>query len=294
MLSNLTPHLKDWNKDTFGNIFKRKKELLSRLNGIQNSPHYGYSEFLDKLEKDLQEQLAVTLYQEECLWYQKSRSQWITDGDRNTKYYHSKTIFRRRKNKILSLRDNTGEWIEDTEALKGLVRQFYIDLFSEDNMVRDSVVSWNTYPNNIENHHNKLNATIDFMECKKALFDMSPYKAPGEDGYPALFFQKCWDTIADSLFRYVNQVWVNPSLVSFINNTLLVMIPKIDKPEFVSQFRPISLCNVVYKIISKVIVNRINPFWIKLSPRINRVLSRGATSITTLLWPKRWFILCRA
>jgi hypothetical protein len=75
MLSNLTPRLKDWNKDTFGNIFKRKKELLSRLNGIQNSPHYGYNEFLDKLEKDLQEQLAVTLYQEECLWYQKSRSQ---------------------------------------------------------------------------------------------------------------------------------------------------------------------------------------------------------------------------
>jgi hypothetical protein len=115
----------------------------------------------------------------------------ITDGDRNTKYYHSKTIFRRRKNKILSLRDNTGEWIEDPEALKDLVRQFYIDLFSDDNMVRYSVVSWNTYPNNIENHHNKLNATIDFMECKKALFDMSPYKAPGEDGYPALFFQSC-------------------------------------------------------------------------------------------------------
>jgi len=54
------------------------------------------------LEKDLQEQLEITLYQEECLWFQKSRSQWIADGDRNTKYYHSKTIIRKRKNKILS------------------------------------------------------------------------------------------------------------------------------------------------------------------------------------------------
>jgi len=73
------------------------------------------------------------------------------------------------------------------------------------------------------------------------------------------FFQQCWDIVASSLFEYVNQVWVNPYLISFINSTLIVMIPKIDKPEFVSQFRLVSLCNVVYKILSKVIVNRIKP-----------------------------------
>jgi hypothetical protein len=56
----------------------------------------------------------------------------------------------------------------------------------------------------MEAHHNALSATIQFSECKKALFDMGPLKAPGEDGYPALFFQQCWETVADSLFRYVN------------------------------------------------------------------------------------------
>jgi hypothetical protein len=61
-LHHLTPHLKEWNKETFGNIFKRKKELLARLNGIQNSSSYGYSVFLDSLEKELQEKLAITLY----------------------------------------------------------------------------------------------------------------------------------------------------------------------------------------------------------------------------------------
>jgi hypothetical protein len=258
-LSNLTPQLKDWNKDIFGNIFKRKRELLARLNGIQNSPHYGYSDFQDNLEKYLQDQLATTLSQEECFWYQKSRSQWIADGDRNTKYYHSKTIIRRRKSKISSLGNNIGNWIDEPNALKELVRQFYLDLFSDDSMVREQMVSRNTYPSKVENHQNRLTSNIGFMECKKALFEMGPYKAPGEDGYPTLFFQHCWDTIANSLFRYVNQVWVNPSLISVINNTLLVMIPKIDKPEFVSQFRPIYLCNVVYKIISKVIVNKIKP-----------------------------------
>jgi len=90
-----------------------------------------------------------------------------------------------------------------------------------------------------------LSANIHFIDGKKGLFDMNPHKVPREDGYPTLFFQQCWDTISESLDQYVNQVWVNHSLISCINNTLIVIIPKIDKPEFVSQFRPISLCNVV-------------------------------------------------
>ena len=65
--------------------------------------------------------------------------------------------------------------------------------------------------------------------------------------------------MSDSLFRYVKQVWVNSSLISSINNTLLVLIPKVDRPEFASQFRPTTLCNVIYKIIIKVIVNRVKP-----------------------------------
>jgi hypothetical protein len=89
---------------------------------------------------------------------------------------------------------------------------------------------------------------------------MGPHKAPGEDGYPAIFFQQNWDIVPGSVHHFVNQVWSNPSLISLINNTLLVLIPKVDKPEVIAQFCPIVLCNVVYKIITKVIVNKIKPF----------------------------------
>jgi len=143
---------------------------------------------LDSLEKDLQGQLEITLYQEECLWFQKSRSQWITDGDRNDKYYHSKTIIRRRKNKILFLRNGTGNWVDEPESLNAFVRQFYINLFTEDKVVREQVVAWNAYPNSLESQHDCLSAPIRILECKKALFKMGPHKSPREDGYPAFFF----------------------------------------------------------------------------------------------------------
>ncbi|MCH84023.1 hypothetical protein A2U01_0004853, partial [Trifolium medium] len=129
LLNNITTNLKEWNQEVFGNIFKRKKVLLARLNGIQNSSNYGNSNFLESLVKELQDQLAITLHQEECLWYQKSRGKLINDGDRNTKYYHSKTIVRRRHNRIVALRNEAGNWIDDQENLSNMVRNFYLNLY---------------------------------------------------------------------------------------------------------------------------------------------------------------------
>jgi len=88
----------------------------------------------------------------------------------------------------MSLRDDSGDWVDDPDSLKNIVRSFYANLFKEDTPIRDYIVSWTTYPNVVEEQHERLNATIQLIECKRALFDMSPHKAPGEDGYPAVFF----------------------------------------------------------------------------------------------------------
>ena len=66
--------------------------------------------------------------------------------------------------------------------LRDMVRNFFINLFKEEEEVCDPIVSWTTYPTNMEAHHNALSASIQFVECKKALFEMGPLKAPGEDG----------------------------------------------------------------------------------------------------------------
>ena len=89
---------------------------------------------------------------------------------------------------------------------------------------------------------------------------MAPLKAPGPDGMPPLFYQQFWEVMKYDVINAVLS-WLNTSnLPNPINHTLITLVPKVDNPELVTEFRPISLCNVLYKIYSKVLANRLKKF----------------------------------
>ena len=96
-------------------------------------------------------------------------------------------------------------------------------------------------------------------EIKEALWSMKAYKAPGSDGLHAGFFQRFWLVVGDSVKEEVMKVFRDRKVPEYLNHTLIVLIPKIQGPETIGNYRPISLCNSVYKIITKVIVARIRP-----------------------------------
>lgn len=93
---------------------------------------------------------------------------------------------------------------------------------------------------------------------------MGSLKAPGPDGFQALFYQKNWELVAPNVYSMALTVLEGKGLSSSLNETFLVLIPRTDNPELPTQFRPIGLCNVTYKIITKAIVNRIKPLLPKL------------------------------
>ncbi len=144
-------------------------------------------------------------------------------------------------------------------------------------------------------------------EIRRALFQMSPSKAPGPDGMTALFFKKYWHIVDDDVSNAILDFFASGRMLGSVNFTNIVLIPKVKSPEAMTQFRPISLCNVLYKIVSKVLVNRMKSILPKVISNsqsafvlgrliIDNVImafevlhiSRIWVWVTTFRWPPNW------
>ncbi|CAL1407206.1 unnamed protein product [Linum trigynum] len=97
-----------WNHHVFGHILRKKDALLRKLEDLEKRD--GRLSVSPQLEAT-REDLETILFQEELLWYQKSRLEWIVSGDRNTAYFHARTLKRRKRNRILVLKNNEGDWV---------------------------------------------------------------------------------------------------------------------------------------------------------------------------------------
>lgn len=191
--------------------------------------------------------------------FQRSRAKWMHGGDRNTKYYHLKAVNRKKKNRIIMLCNESGQWMEDEDQIKTHVTSYFKDFFSDGSNNGD-------YPE-MKYHFSPLDtstrvaldSSITEAEIDAAIFSMQPWKAPGPDGFQAGFYQNNWPLVRDACYASSKGVWSNSELVENINATDICLIPKVSKPEFIIKFRPISLCNVNYKVLTKVIVNRLKP-----------------------------------
>ena len=96
-------------------------------------------------------------------------------------------------------------------------------------------------------------------EIIQAVHSMHPTKASGLDNMSAIFYQKYWDVIGNDIINIVLNVLNSNASVAPLNQTNIALIPKTNSPTKMTKFWPISLCNVSYKIISKVLANRLKP-----------------------------------
>ena len=101
---------------------------------------------------------------------------------------------------------------------------------------------------------------VTLAEVKQATFSMGSFKAPGPDGFQPIFFKNYWEIVSKDIHAVVQNAFSFGIIDPRLAKTLIVLIPKADHPKHLKEFRTISLCNVLYKIITKVLVNRIRPF----------------------------------
>ncbi|CAL1384971.1 unnamed protein product [Linum trigynum] len=257
-LQSISEALQKWNKEVYGNIFRRKKQLLNELKSLEMLNERRPSRSSLAREQEVRVSLEHTLWEEELLWTQKARANWVLRGDMNTRFFHNSFLSRRRRNKITTLKDDQGNWVVDEDSLQKLAREYFLTLFSKDSDVLSCCVPVD-FPVLDNSLLNKLNQTPSCEEVRATVMAMNGLKAPGKDGFQAIFYQKCWTLIGADFSRFICSCFVSPSKIQSLNETLLTLIPKVENPTSMNQFRPISLCNVGYKVVTKILANWLKP-----------------------------------
>ncbi|XP_056859988.1 uncharacterized protein LOC130508476 [Raphanus sativus] len=241
-----------WKRSAKPSSAMRIQELHYKIDEASRQEQFKREE-LESMRKELNEEY----YNEELFWWQKSRMNWLRAGDRNTKYFHAVTKNRRAQNMIKSLIDDIGnEWFAD-EDLGKVAEQYFNFLFSSEDVGAELAV-WSELPPVLTATQNEtLMKPISREEVRRAVFEINPHKCPGPDGMNGFFFQQFWETCQEEVMEMVQRFFQTGVMEEGVNNTNICLIPKSPTARKMSEYRPISLCNVAYKVISKLMTGRL-------------------------------------
>ena len=236
-----------WSSTTFGNFktkIQEKQEALEELS-LKNDPDN------QPLIKTLKNDVNTLLHQDEICWCQRSRSIWLPAGDKNAKFFHQRASQRSRKNHISGITSHSGEWCTSEDQIAETAIHYFQDLFTSSN------------PTNFDGVLNSMDHLVtpemsgtllqryNPEEVKQALFQMHPSKAPGPDGMSPFFFQKFWHIVGQDVTKAVLSVLNSGHMLHKMNYTHIVLIPKNNDLKHISDYRPISLGNVISRIVLK-------------------------------------------
>ncbi|XP_075647222.1 uncharacterized protein LOC142618104 [Castanea sativa] len=128
-----------------------------------------------------------------------------------------------------------------------------------------------------------LDGEVTRKEVKVSLWSMKPFKAPGPDGYHAGFYQRNWHIIKDLVVKQVVDIFESGKMPNHLNETLITLIPKCPGADCLGLFRPISLCNTIYKLVSKVLVHRLGPMLNNLVSPLQSAFGPGRKGMDNMI-----------
>ncbi|XP_071719143.1 uncharacterized protein [Rutidosis leptorrhynchoides] len=236
------------------NVVELKEKLQKCQSDVENNPHDHSARVVASntfLEYEREKQDELTLLR------QKAKVKWLAEGDRNSKLFHSIVKCRKQKHKFESICDDQGTRFYGDEVGEQFVKHFknFLGVSNNCRPIEEFGDIFNVKL--FDQEAMDMVGPITNEEIKIAMFDIDGNKSAGPDRYSAQFFKKAWSIIGHDVCLAIKEFFDTGKLLRQVNTTLIALIPKIDTPNKVSEYRPIACCNVLYKCISKILTNRL-------------------------------------
>ncbi|VFQ76030.1 unnamed protein product [Cuscuta campestris] len=256
-LKALRSILTKWSKEEFGHVFHNLKEAESNAKRAQDSFEANPNpESLVEFNK-ANAQLLLLSKRETEFWRQKSSIKWLKEGDASTKFFHNVVKNRRQKIHISSIKDELGKIYEGDNNIASHAITYYTNIYSPEPVCDDNLL-FSYIPNLIGEEDNNMICTIPLEEeIRGAVWDLNANSAPGPDGYNGTFFKTFWHIIRDEVGRATQEFFLGLPIPKSYGATLLTLIPKVENPKTLGDFRPISLSTFLSKINTKILANRL-------------------------------------
>ncbi|KAK4381247.1 hypothetical protein Sango_2986200 [Sesamum angolense] len=202
---------------------------------------------------------AVAIKLEISMLQQRAKLRWLKHGDQNSKVFFQKINSIRVKQRVFQITKASGETLTNQQEVIQEFISYFQTLIGGSSPFR--TVDLGFLQHELRQitpaKASLLVATVTASEVKEAFFDIDVESAPGPDGFGSAFYRAAWPVVGQSMLEAVGEFFRTGKLLKQINTTLLALIPKLNMPTYVSDYRPISCCNVLYKAITKIIVKRI-------------------------------------
>jgi len=251
-LSSCTDDMSSWKKSHCHKLKIDIEDCRKQLQSTRSSASGEDQVRMFELRKRMQRLLS----QDDAYWRQRAKTHWYKDGDRNTKFFHASATACKRVNHIISLDDDAGNKVTNEQGLRDVAKQYFANIFKKQTGDFTSVISVINSAI-FDSDNDMLTAPFTKAEFRDAIFSMHPDKRSGLDGYNPGFYQHFWNLCNDDVFKECCAWLDTGQFPPDLNITNIALIPKGSTQVSMKDWRPIALCNVLYKIISKVLANRL-------------------------------------
>nr|GFB95675.1 RNA-directed DNA polymerase, eukaryota [Tanacetum cinerariifolium] len=186
---------------------------------------------------------------------QKAKIKWYVEGDKNTKFFHGMHNKKRSQLNIWGIMINE-TWKDNPKAVK---QEFFQNFRKRFDKPPDQNAHIDMpFSNSLSTDQQKdLECMVSKEEVKRAVWDCGTDKSPGLDGFTFGFYRHFWSTIKNDVFKAIKYFFTCSEIPKGCNSTFIALIPKNPDANMVKDFRPISLIGSIYKIIAKILTNRL-------------------------------------